>query len=224
MSNRTIHHVRERPLYGGVGGLVGVYSRPVIGRHFFAFLPTIRISYPVKVNGKPPLQTTVKMKGIFKTSLFVFLLFIYSTAARRGGSSGGGRSGGGQRGGKPKSSGGQLPRAPRNSTPKQSSRQSQKSLQSKQDESKPGYTYELNLKDGKKYVGYTANPSKNLQQHFQGKGSKWTEKHPPKSVSYIKKHESIEAAKKAETKEYYASKNKHGADNVRGAGNTRSVP
>ena len=126
---------------------------------------------------------------------------------RRGGSSGGGRSGGGQRsGGKPKSGGGQLPRAPRKSTPK------------------PGYTYKLNLKDGKKYVGFTANPSKRLQQHFQGKGSEWTKKHPPTSVSYIKKHESIKTAKKAETKEYCSSKNKHGADNVRGAGNTRSVP
>ena len=34
-SNRTIHHVRERPLLlCGVGGLVGVYSRPVIGALF----------------------------------------------------------------------------------------------------------------------------------------------------------------------------------------------
>ena len=52
-SNRTIHHVRERPLLlCGVGGLVGVYSRPVIGG---TFLPTIRISLLLHPTSLPHL-------------------------------------------------------------------------------------------------------------------------------------------------------------------------
>jgi hypothetical protein len=52
----------------------------------------------------------------------------------------------------------------------------------------------------------------------------WTQKHPPKSVVYVKKHTSLKAAKRAETREYYAAKKRHGAENVRGAGHTRSTP
>lgn len=85
-------------------------------------------------------------------------------------------------------------------------------------------TYKLNLRNGKTYIGQTSNLRRRLQQHFNGRGAMWTQKHPPKSVVYVKKHSSLKAAKRAETREYYAAKKRHGAENVRGAGHTRSTP
>jgi len=85
------------------------------------------------------------------------------------------------------------------------------------------YVYTLNLKGGNKYVGYTKNPDKRLQQHFSGNGAQWTQKHEPLSVNSIQKVSSVADAKKLEVKTYYKMKDIHGADKVRGAGNTSSV-
>ena len=87
---------------------------------------------------------------------------------------------------------------------------------------KPAYTYILNLEGGKKYVGYTQSPKKRICDHFNGKGAKWTQKHRPVSINSIIKYNSVSAAKRGETKEYYKAKAKYGKKNVRGAGYTRS--
>lgn len=86
----------------------------------------------------------------------------------------------------------------------------------------PGhYTYKLNLKGNKSYVGRTSNPSKRINDHFNGRGSSWTKKNLPNSVEYVRRHGSESEAKRAETREYYAAKKLEG-NRVRGAGNTRS--
>ena len=84
------------------------------------------------------------------------------------------------------------------------------------------YVYTLNLKGGKKYIGYTENPNRRFSQHFSGNGAKWTQKYAPISVNSIQKVSSVAYAKKLETIIYYRMKNYHGASNVRGAGNTKS--
>lgn len=85
------------------------------------------------------------------------------------------------------------------------------------------YVYTLNLKGGNKYVGYTKNPDKRFEEHFSGNGAQWTQKHEPISVDTVQKVSSVAAAKKLETETYYKMKNIHGADKVRGAGNTSSI-
>ena len=142
--------------------------------------------------------------------IFIFvLLFVFIDARRDGGSGGARRSrrGGRSVGGGGRSAGRSLTRrATRGAAPKVHN------------------TYKLNLQNGKTYIGQTSNLRRRLQQHFNGRGAMWTQKHPPKSVVYVKKHTSLKAAKRAETREYYAAKKRHGAENVRGAGHTRSTP
>ena len=87
---------------------------------------------------------------------------------------------------------------------------------------KPAYVYTLNLKGGNKYVGYTQNPNKRINDHFNGYGAKWTKKHKPTSVESIRRYDSVSDAKRAETSTYYKVKNKYGKNKVRGAGNTKS--
>lgn len=86
----------------------------------------------------------------------------------------------------------------------------------------PAYVYTLNLKGGAKYVGYTENLNKRLNDHFTGNGAKWTQKHQPISVNSVQKVSSVAYAKKLETNIYYKMKEYHGASKVRGAGNTKS--
>ena len=86
---------------------------------------------------------------------------------------------------------------------------------------KPAYVYSLNLKGGKKYVGYTRNINKRLNQHFSGNGAQVTKDNIPVSVNHIQKCKNVRNAKKAETIVYYNMKNYHGANRVRGAGNTK---
>lgn len=88
--------------------------------------------------------------------------------------------------------------------------------------SKSTYVYSLNLKNGKKYVGLTQNLKKRMNDHFNGCGSKWTQKNKPMSINHIQKCKSYENAKKAEKIVYYNMKNYHGPTKVRGAGNTKS--
>jgi len=85
------------------------------------------------------------------------------------------------------------------------------------------YVYTLNLKGGNKYVGYTQNLEKRLEQHFSGNGSKWTQKHQPISINSTQEVSSVNYAKKLETIIYHKMKDYHGKDKVRGAGNTSSV-
>lgn len=82
------------------------------------------------------------------------------------------------------------------------------------------YVYTLNLKGGKKYVGYTNNLNKRIDNHFNGYGAKVTQQYKPISVNNIKKCRNIHTAKKCETYTYYDMKQKYGKNNVKGAGNT----
>ena len=83
------------------------------------------------------------------------------------------------------------------------------------------YTYSLNLKGGKKYVGYTTNIKKRLNQHFSGNGSKVTQECKPISINHIQKCRNVNTAKKAETIIYKKMSNYHGKNKVRGAGHTK---
>ena len=83
------------------------------------------------------------------------------------------------------------------------------------------YTYSLNLKGGKKYVGYTTNIKKRLNQHFSGNGSKVTQECKPISINRIQKCRNVNTAKKAETIIYKKMSNYHGKNKVRGAGHTK---
>ena len=86
---------------------------------------------------------------------------------------------------------------------------------------KGAYVYSLNLKGGKKYVGFTRNINKRLNQHFSGNGAKVTKANKPLSVNHIQKCKNVRNAKKAETIVYHKMKKYHGANRVRGAGNTK---
>lgn len=83
------------------------------------------------------------------------------------------------------------------------------------------YCYSLNLKNGKKYVGYTTDIHRRLKEHFSGRGAKVTQQVKPLSVNHVQKCKSVENAKKAETIVYNNMKNYHGVHRVRGAGNTK---
>ncbi len=84
------------------------------------------------------------------------------------------------------------------------------------------YVYTLTLEGGRKYIGYSNNLGRRLDQHFSGTGAKWTQKYSPVSVDKIIYTESIASAKNLETKLYYNFKGYYGANKVRGAGNTKS--
>lgn len=86
---------------------------------------------------------------------------------------------------------------------------------------KEHYVYTLNLKGGKKYVGYTSNLDKRMDQHFSGHGSAVTRECEPVSVHSVTKCRSKQKAKNAERIVYHNMKNYHGLDKVRGAGNTK---
>ena len=86
---------------------------------------------------------------------------------------------------------------------------------------KKAYTYSLNLKGGKKYVGYTTNIKRRLGQHFSGNGAKVTQECRPISVNHVHRCTSVKNAKKAETAVYNNMKKYHGKNKVRGAGHTK---
>lgn len=81
------------------------------------------------------------------------------------------------------------------------------------------FSYTLQLDNGKRYIGYSANPEKRLKQHISGSGAEVTKELKPKSVT-LTPHSSKAAAKKAETKEYHRQKKELGGNRVRGAGHT----
>ena len=83
------------------------------------------------------------------------------------------------------------------------------------------YTYQANLKGGKKYIGRTTNPSRRFAQHRNGTGAICMKRYKPTSFSNVQKHSSLQQAKRAETARYYKTKEAHGANKVRGAGNTK---
>ena len=68
----------------------------------------------------------------------------------------------------------------------------------------------------------TSNLPQRIHQHQTGKGSAVTKQNKVVSFSHIYQHSSKVAAKSAERCNYYAAKMKHGANNVRGAGNTKT--
>ncbi len=72
--------------------------------------------------------------------------------------------------------------------------------------------YVLRLEGGKYYVGKTANPTKRIEEHFDGNGSAWTRKYKP--VSIVEKRVNVSSFEEDKyTKEYMS---KYGIDNVRG--------
>lgn len=83
------------------------------------------------------------------------------------------------------------------------------------------YCYSLNLQNGKKYVGYTTDINRRLNEHFSGRGAKVTQQLKPLSVNHVQKCKSVENARKAEATVYNNMKNYHGTDQVRGAGHTK---
>lgn len=88
--------------------------------------------------------------------------------------------------------------------------------------SSPAYCYSLNLKNGKKYVGYTTNLNQRLSSHFSGNGAKATQKHTPVSINHVQRCKNATTAKKAEQIVYKNMSKYHGTGNVRGAGHTNS--
>ena len=45
--------------------------------------------------------------------------------------------------------------------------------------------YSLNLESGRKYVGKTNNIKRRMEEHFGGRGAKWTKKYTPVSINHI---------------------------------------
>lgn len=80
------------------------------------------------------------------------------------------------------------------------------------EEIKMGYIYILFLKDYRFYIGWSENNPKNrIDQHFQGCGSTWTRKYPPKSFKIIENQ--IKSDEEKWTLQYMAD---FGIDYVRG--------
>ena len=100
---------------------------------------------------------------------------------------------------------------------------------SRKSSDRPAYTYQANLKGGKKYIGM-ATSKDNLKKRIQtqlsgGKGaSSVCRNSKPISITKVYKHKNIDAAKKAETARYHSTKSILGADKVRGAGHTKAFP
>ena len=114
----------------------------------------------------------------------------------------------------------------RGSAPRSSSHSFRSSFKVRRTPSKPAYTYQANLKGGKKYIGMaTSKPAlvKRIQTQLSGgKGaSSVCKQNKPLSISKVFKHPSVAAAKKAETARYYSTKSILGANKVRGAGHTK---
>ena len=108
-----------------------------------------------------------------------------------------------------------------------SSRSAHRSSGGRQGSSKPAYTYQANLKGGKKYIGMATSKSA-LQTRIKtqlrgGAGASSVCRHSkPLSVTKVFKHTNVAAAKKAETARYHSTKAILGAHKVRGAGHTKA--
>ena len=76
-----------------------------------------------------------------------------------------------------------------------------------------GWVYVLECQNGKLYVGYTANTSRRIAEHFLGLGSMWTKKYKP--VRVISRQEGGKPLETAITAQMMVQK---GYQNVRGAG------
>ena len=154
--------------------------------------------------------------------LLLSLLLIYSNA--KGGSHRGGQSRSSSTSSRSSSTSARNSRgsSQQSRSNPRSAKSSSKSTVNSNNQPKQHKVYTLNLKNGKKYVGFTSNITKRLKQHFNGLGAKWTQKHKPISIQSIHNYISKKAAKLNETKIYYKLKKLYGKDNVRGAGNTKS--
>lgn len=71
----------------------------------------------------------------------------------------------------------------------------------------------------RRYAGSTTNPVQRMNAHLSGRGAEATKQMNSGQVTFTA-HRTPAAAKKNETKLYYQEKQKHGIDNVRGAGHT----
>ncbi len=60
------------------------------------------------------------------------------------------------------------------------------------------YVYILECIDGSYYTGMTRQPDQRWTQHLSGFGSKYTERHPAKSVVYLEEYEDLEEARSRE--------------------------
>mmetsp|Transcript_2667 Transcript_2667/g.5273 ORF Transcript_2667/g.5273 Transcript_2667/m.5273 type:complete len:179 (+) Transcript_2667:128-664(+) len=73
---------------------------------------------------------------------------------------------------------------------------------------------------GFSYAGYTAKPTQRMGAHLSGRGATATKQMTASQVHFTP-HGTKNAARKSETNLYFTLKDKHGIDNVRGAGHTK---
>ena len=80
---------------------------------------------------------------------------------------------------------------------------------------KPTSIYKLDLNNGKKYIGKTADMDRRMEQHFSGNGSRVTKKFAPQTGQEI---DSCPGYFANELEQYHTEKNieKYGYDRVRG--------
>jgi len=74
-----------------------------------------------------------------------------------------------------------------------------------------GIVYVLKLEEGKYYVGWTQNLPLRIEQHWDGRGAKWTQKYQPVKVMFIKVGTEF-----LETRIAHRCRQRWGTDNVRG--------
>ena len=74
------------------------------------------------------------------------------------------------------------------------------------------YIYVLKLKNDKYYIGKTSNRKQRMDNHFSGKGCKWTQEHKPKKIIEMNK----EKDQKDENNKTIEYMRKYGWRNVRG--------
>ena len=81
-----------------------------------------------------------------------------------------------------------------------------------EDINKPTDIYKLNLENGKKYIGKTANIDQRMMQHFNGKGTNVTKKFSPlngKIVDTVPGYFSNEYEQEYDSHSYYGGRPKY---------------
>jgi len=95
------------------------------------------------------------------------------------------------------------------------------SIYDTKDINKKTYIYKINLEDGKKYIGKTVNIERRMRQHFNGNGSKVTQKFKPIKYKIL---DSCPGFLSDEIEQIYTNNYivKYGYNNVRGGTYTNS--
>jgi predicted GIY-YIG superfamily endonuclease len=83
------------------------------------------------------------------------------------------------------------------------------------------YVYALELNWSRAYVGMSDQPWRRIKKHFEGRGSSWVKKYPPKRIISVEgPFQTVEDAKAAEYALLVELDEVFGRDRVRGAGRT----